>query len=203
MDIINTAYDAGYQVKESRKRRGLTQEQLAAEAGVSRTFVAKFEAGHDRAEMGKALQLLHAAGYSLRTQEEPEASPSPMQGLLNDAAATIRRELGKGDPEFALRIIGNTVTAISKCAKPGHLIKPPALQEQKWDKLLAASIRYALRKAGAKLPSWTNVAPLPTPWFPYDSRTTTPEYLALTRRQTPPELAQVRIYLREKSLTSA
>lgn len=177
MTSITSAADAGRQVKEARKRRGLTQEQLSAEAGVSRKFVARFEAGHDRAELGKTLQLLQAAGYSLHARQESERPPSPLQGMLNDAAATVRRELSKGDPEFALRIIGNTVTAISRCADPGHLLKPPALQDPKWDKLVAVAVRYALRKAGATLPTWTDVAPLPTPWFPYDSRTATPEYL--------------------------
>ncbi|WP_049822370.1 helix-turn-helix domain-containing protein [Arthrobacter sp. H41] len=203
MDTIDTASDAGRQVKELRTRRGLTQGQLAAEAGVSRKFVAEFEAGHDRAELGKALQLMQAAGCSLRSTPEPEPVPSPLQALIDEAARTIRRELGKGDPEFALRILGNTVTAIVSCEHPGRLRKPPNLKEAKWDKLLAAAIGYALRLAGVTRPAWTNTAPLATEWFPYDFRTTTGAYLALTKRETPPELARVGIFLRARSLTSA
>ncbi len=203
MNTIDTAADAGRHVKELRKRRGLTQEQLAAEAGVSRKFVAEFETGHDRAELGKALQLMYAAGWSLQATAEPEPAPSPLQALIDEAAGTIRRELVKGDPEFALRILGNTVTAIARCEQPGRLRKPPSLKDAKWDKLFAASLGYALRKAGGALPVWTNTAPLAPEWFPYDFRTTTEAYLALTKRETPPELARAGIFLREKSLTSA
>jgi transcriptional regulator with XRE-family HTH domain len=203
MDTIDTAADAGRYVRELRKRRGLTQEQLAAEAGVSRKFVAEFEAGHDRAELGKALLLMHAAGWSLHATAEPEPEPSPVQALIDEAAGRIRRELGRGDPEFALRIIGNTVTAIVRCEHPGPLRRPPSLKDAKWDKLFAASIGYALRKAGAAVPAWTNTAPLAAEWFPYDFRITTDAYLALTKRQTPPELARTGIFLREKSLTGA
>lgn len=204
MSTIDTPADAGRQVRALRKRSRLTQEQLANKAGVSRKFVAEFEAGHERAEMGKALRLLQAAGYSLRAEPAADCTPAvPLQNIIDDAAETIRRELGKGDPEFALRILGNTVTSISRCTEVGRLRKPPSLGVRNWDKLLAVSIGYGLRRAGAPMPAWTKPARLKDEWFPYDFRISTPEYRDLTKRQTPPELAEAGIFLREKSLTSA
>lgn len=50
----------GRAIAERRRRRGLTQQQLADKAGVSRTFLIALEAGHERAELGKVLAVIDA-----------------------------------------------------------------------------------------------------------------------------------------------
>jgi HTH-type transcriptional regulator/antitoxin HipB len=52
-------------VKAERARLALSQHELAARAGVSRSWLAKLEAGHRGAELEQILRLLQALGLSL------------------------------------------------------------------------------------------------------------------------------------------
>jgi HTH-type transcriptional regulator/antitoxin HipB len=47
-------------VREERDAHGLTQAQLAEKAGVGRRFIVDLEAGHQRAELAKVLDVLDA-----------------------------------------------------------------------------------------------------------------------------------------------
>ena len=50
-----------------RRRRGLTQDQLAMKAGVSRPLIAKLETGrYPEIGIEKLLRILHALGLDLR-----------------------------------------------------------------------------------------------------------------------------------------
>lgn len=49
-------------MREARTEFGLTQAQLAVKAGVGRRFIVDLEAGHDRAELAKVLEVLRALG---------------------------------------------------------------------------------------------------------------------------------------------
>ncbi|MEI7054718.1 type II toxin-antitoxin system Y4mF family antitoxin [Nocardioides sp. CCNWLW239] len=66
----------GSAVRAARRRAGLTQGDLAHRAGVGRRFVVDVEAGHPRAELGKALALLEVLDvYLAPTQLSPIAPP--------------------------------------------------------------------------------------------------------------------------------
>ena len=73
--FIGTAEQAGQRVRERRAELGLNQTQLGQLAGVSRKFVSDLELGHPRAEFGKVLDVLRAAGLELSmltTRRPPE-----------------------------------------------------------------------------------------------------------------------------------
>lgn len=56
----------GYRVKEIRESRGMTQEALAAESGVSRATISALEKGTERNTTSKTLsKLAKALGVSL------------------------------------------------------------------------------------------------------------------------------------------
>jgi HTH-type transcriptional regulator / antitoxin HipB len=55
----------GATIKAERTRLALSQHELAARAGVSRSWLAKLEAGHRGAEFEQILRLLDALGLSL------------------------------------------------------------------------------------------------------------------------------------------
>lgn len=56
---IKTAADLGLQVRDERRRRNLTQAELAARAGVSRRFIYQLENGtRDSFPLGKVLQII-------------------------------------------------------------------------------------------------------------------------------------------------
>ena len=53
-----TARELGVVIRERRHERNLTQQQLATEAQVGRTWLVEVENGHPRAELDKVLRLL-------------------------------------------------------------------------------------------------------------------------------------------------
>lgn len=56
----------GYRVKELRERKGMTQEALAAESGVSRATICALEKGTERNTTSKTLaSIARALGVSL------------------------------------------------------------------------------------------------------------------------------------------
>ena len=60
-----TVEEIGVKVRESRKRQGLTQSELAMVAGTGLRFIVDLEAGKPTCQMGKAFQVLTALGIRL------------------------------------------------------------------------------------------------------------------------------------------
>lgn len=56
----------GALVRETRKRQGLTQEELAGEAGVGVRFLRELEQGKASCQIGKALTVLAMLGIEVR-----------------------------------------------------------------------------------------------------------------------------------------
>jgi DNA-binding XRE family transcriptional regulator len=54
----------GKRVRELRLQQGLTQEALAAQAGISRTYLAQIEAGQRRLALHVAWNIAHGFGIS-------------------------------------------------------------------------------------------------------------------------------------------
>lgn len=79
----------GAQIRDLRRRRGLTQEDLAAKAGLSRDVIKKIESGGS-ARMSTYHAIARALGVVTLTFAAPQ-SPEPVPAAHNDAAlAEIR-----------------------------------------------------------------------------------------------------------------
>jgi y4mF family transcriptional regulator len=61
-----TPEELGTIVREARRGMGLTQEQLAAAAGVGPRFLIELEAGKPTVQLGKALAVLTVLGCYVR-----------------------------------------------------------------------------------------------------------------------------------------
>ena len=66
-----TMSELGIRVRDRRKQVGLTQQQLADEAGVGLVFVSQIENGKETAQIGRVLKLLEALGLEVVVQERP------------------------------------------------------------------------------------------------------------------------------------
>lgn len=81
---IRSATDVADIVRAARRRRRMTQSDLALAAGVSRRWIVDLEAGKPRAELALVLAVLDALGTPL-TVETPDGpttdSPGPTPGL--------------------------------------------------------------------------------------------------------------------------
>lgn len=73
MPRIRSATDVGQIVRAARRRRRMTQSDLAMAAGVSRRWIVDLEAGKPRAEFALILAVLDALGTPLiaETAEAP------------------------------------------------------------------------------------------------------------------------------------
>jgi transcriptional regulator with XRE-family HTH domain len=73
---VRTGEDLGRAVAEIRRRRHLTQEQLAAQAGLSRTWLAKLETGRSSTVLDHLMRLLRRLGANVTiTFEERDGDP--------------------------------------------------------------------------------------------------------------------------------
>lgn len=62
---LETALDIGKIIKTTRKQQGLTQEELAAAAGLGSRFIRELEKGKASCQLGKALLTLQLLGIKL------------------------------------------------------------------------------------------------------------------------------------------
>ena len=89
---VRTPVDFGLMIRQARRSRGMTQQQLARAALVGRQWVVEIEAGKPRAELGMVLRTLAALDLSLTMHGEgiPELRKSgdrseavDLQGVLD------------------------------------------------------------------------------------------------------------------------
>jgi HTH-type transcriptional regulator/antitoxin HipB len=72
---IRTAAEVALLVREERTRQRISQDELAARAGVSRKWVSELESGKDTVELALALRALNALGIGFRV-EVPKSESS-------------------------------------------------------------------------------------------------------------------------------
>lgn len=66
---INDTHDFGTAIRVKRKKRGLTQKQLAEYCGVSVMFLSDLERGKPTAEIGKAITVMNTLGIDLLAKD--------------------------------------------------------------------------------------------------------------------------------------
>ena len=63
--------DSGQFLRESRRRAGLTQQQVADRAAVSQSLIARIERGHVAPSLERLLALVRACGFDLEIHVVP------------------------------------------------------------------------------------------------------------------------------------
>ena len=90
-----TARDLTAAVRAARLARGMTQQELASAAGVSRVWVARFETGNSSARLDTVLRVLNLLGISLdlaTPTDPPGTQPSRPGDEINlDAIVAAHR----------------------------------------------------------------------------------------------------------------
>jgi transcriptional regulator with XRE-family HTH domain len=62
---VSNPAELGRALARLRRSRGLTQEQMAAETGVHRSYLARMEAGLSTEQVQRIFALLRESGYEL------------------------------------------------------------------------------------------------------------------------------------------
>ncbi|MDO5676124.1 MAG: helix-turn-helix domain-containing protein [Propionibacteriaceae bacterium] len=77
-----TVVELGNAIRERRVELGLTQTDVAAQAGTSRRWLIELEAGHPNAQLHKVLSVLHA--LELDVSLHPASQLPPARTELDD-----------------------------------------------------------------------------------------------------------------------
>ncbi|WP_426977364.1 helix-turn-helix domain-containing protein [Pseudarthrobacter sp. O4] len=199
---IDTPAAAGAIIRARRQERGLSQQLLAEATGVSRKFIVDLEAGHERAELGKTMAVLHTLGLSL-TATEPIPRGSDYDPARRDYAETFTQLIDSRDFEFAIKMLADYATASLKAGRP-LLQRSPRLKEPHWSAALAGITNYTAHRLGQPAPPWTRrIRPLNEAWMPAESYRSVREPMKkLAMSETPPELAAMNVFIRERSLAT-
>lgn len=97
---IRTTHALGATARGRRQKLKLSQTAVGKKAGVSRQWLADFEAGKPTVELGRVLSVLAALGLVLDVASpdtRPASSPKPDTGALRDLDALIE-EYDRGHP---------------------------------------------------------------------------------------------------------
>lgn len=86
--VVDRPPKFGAVVRSARLERGMSQQTLADSAGVSRAWLARFEAGHRRAELEQVLRVLSALDLVLSVS--PRTYSAGERAVLDAIAARSR-----------------------------------------------------------------------------------------------------------------
>ncbi|WP_284981613.1 helix-turn-helix domain-containing protein [Arthrobacter sp. efr-133-TYG-118] len=200
---IDTPEAAGAVIRARRQERGLSQQSLAVAAGVSRKFIVDLEAGHERAELGKTMAVLHTLGLSL-TATDHFPRGRDYDPARRDYADTFAQLISSRDFEFAIKMLADYAAASLKAGRP-LLRRSPRLKDPHWSAALAGITNYIAHRLGQPAPSWTKrIKALNQAWIPAESYRSVREPMKqLIMSETPAELAALNVFIRERSLATA
>ncbi|MET1156594.1 hypothetical protein [Arthrobacter sp.] len=161
------------------------------------------EAGHERAELGKTLSILSAPGLSLEATD-PISRGSDHDPARRDYAQTFTELINSGDYEFAIKMLADYASAFLKAERP-LLQRSPRLRDPHWSAALAGITNYTAHRLRQPAPPWTRrIKPLNAAWMPAESYRRIREPMKqLAMSETPPELAAMNVFIRERSLATA
>ena len=154
----------GWELRDARRRAGLTLRQVATAAGTAETNVAAYERGMKTPNGATLTRLLDviAAGA---------ASPIHSSRLLTvPAAAAFRSGLRAGaSTAELLRIVREMRThaglARSAAEKRAFFAAPTTTGDQRWDAMLAGVVEDWALTHEMVPPEWSRGHALPTFWF--------------------------------------
>jgi hypothetical protein len=119
------------------------------------------------------------------------------------ATEIIRRELERGDLDFAFRILVTAITDFRQTSPSNHedfLIPPGSTGSLKWDTLLAAVIGRECERLGIPKPPWTQPKPLAEEWVVTILPNATERWLARIKSGTPVEFSRLGIWIHARDL---
>lgn len=191
------ASDLGRLIKERRKELGATQEALADACSVSRKFIIDLESGKEGIQLGLALKVMGSLGIS-------PAAAEPRQARERDFADEFASTLNAGDFSFALRLLGDYASASIRAGHP-LLTAAPRIGDTEYLTALSAITRWVAHRTGSPIAQWAlRAKPSANPVFPAEKLHPVGDRMKdLIRRETPAELADMNVWIRERDLATA
>jgi transcriptional regulator with XRE-family HTH domain len=177
-------------VRNARQTAGITQLQVAEQAGTSQPAVAAYESGARTPSLATLKRLLGACEHDVEVIGRPRIRRGAAS--LAELAQTIRQDLEDGREQDALRLLFGFADDFRGSSRPGaiELIaqQPTPTGDSRFDAALAGVAEFFASERGIPAPGWVDqpdrfVEPL---WF-VSSR---PEFDAYTLANTPTVFAR-------------
>ena len=138
-------------IREVRHRSGLTQAELAARAGTSRTRLSAYE--HGRTDPGLDTLARIAAAAGVEVALDPAGTRR-----VHERVGAIAAALGAGDDRYALRLVAEfadwvrtgTVSAGALDADPG------STGDRRWDVLVGGVAEMLAQELAYPVPAWAS-----------------------------------------------
>ncbi|GAA0719301.1 helix-turn-helix domain-containing protein [Dactylosporangium roseum] len=125
-DQIDRFYaDAGQRINRARRSAGLTQAQLAAAAGLTRSSVANVEAGRQRIP----LHVLAGAAAAMRVDPGELFSPALLADEPGGTVVTL--PLLPADPPSTHQFVGGALASVGMTVRWVAESSPPAIVPQR------------------------------------------------------------------------
>jgi hypothetical protein len=123
-----------------------------------------------------------------------------------EAVGLISAELARGDLDFALRFVLQTITDLPRAsaAEFTELAEHPSRAgDQRFDTLLALAIAAEAEHRNIPAPGWTQVPPLESDWIVWaDEDGPSEEYADRIRARTPEPYASHRVFISRRDIVS-
>ncbi len=102
---MNHAHDIGFRIRAARQERGLTQGELAAQIGVSRSAVAQWETGRAGQVTGNLARIANVLGVGVEFLMHGAAERAANEAATADELAMLRlyRACSPEDRQILLR----------------------------------------------------------------------------------------------------
>jgi predicted nucleotidyltransferase/DNA-binding XRE family transcriptional regulator len=86
---VDSELSAGALLRQTRKRAGLSQAELAVRAGITQSVISAYESGHRQPSIPALAALIDAAGYDLALGLRPR--PARLRRLSGPVGRRVRR----------------------------------------------------------------------------------------------------------------
>jgi transcriptional regulator with XRE-family HTH domain len=182
-------------IRNARRAAGLTQTQLANDAGTAQPAVAAYESGVRTPTIATLTRLLDACESDL----EMRARPRVRRGAapLYELARMMIDDLARDREQDALRLLfgfGDDFRGSSRAGKISLIQDEPATTgDARFDAALAGAAEFFAREGTIPAPGWVNVpSRFVEPWWFVASK---PAFDAYTLAHTPAVFARHGVFI--------
>ncbi|MBP2375570.1 hypothetical protein [Paeniglutamicibacter psychrophenolicus] len=127
-----------------------------------------------------------------------------MRNTQRDFQHEFERTINAGDHEFFLRLIGDYASVSLKAGR-ALMLTAPSITDPQYLTALGAITCWVSRKTGTPSPGWTrSIRPSAEPVFLSEKLYPVGDRMKdLIRTETPPEMAALNVWIRERDLATA
>jgi len=155
----------GWELRERRRRSGLTLAQVSRASGTAESNVSAYERGAKvprQRTISRILATVDAGTSSVVHERRLLTFPA--------AAAALRRGVKQGwSTADLLRLVrqvrSDSRWLVTDADRAAFFAEPSTTGDQRWDAMLAANAENLALESGLPVPPWTAGHALPTFWF--------------------------------------